>query len=335
MKRLVILDGYTTNPGDLSFKPFEEFGEVVAYDRTAQNETIERAKGCEIVLTNKTVFSRDVFAALPDLRYLGAMSTGYNVIDTKAAREFGVTVTNVPEYATFATAQMTIALLLELTNRVGSHSAHVREGAWAKSVDFCFTDGPMTELWGKTLGLYGYGRIARRAGLIASALGMRVIATSRTIEARLQNPAFSDTPSGGFRPEDDGLIAVTAEELLRQSDVISCHCPLTPETRDFIREENIAKMKDGVIILNNSRGPLIEERDLADALNSGKVFAAGLDVVSEEPIRTDNPLLSAKNCIITPHISWAPKESRQRLMDAAVANLAAWSSGKAQNVVNP
>lgn len=334
MKRLVILDGYTTNPGDLSFKPFEEFGEVVAYDRTAQNETIERAKGCEIVLTNKTVFSRDVFAALPDLRYLGAMSTGYNVIDTKAAREFGVTVTNVPEYATFATAQMTIALLLELTNRVGSHSAHVREGAWAKSVDFCFTDGPMTELWGKTLGLYGYGRIARRAGLIASALGMRVIATSRTIEARLKNPAFSDTPSGGFLPEDDGLIAVTAEELLRQSDVISCHCPLTPETRDFIREENIAKMKDGVLLINTSRGPVFHEADVAAGLHAGKIGGVAVDVLSKEPMDPINPLLTAPNCIITPHIAWAPRETRQRLLDTVYQNIAAYKAGHPVNVVS-
>jgi glycerate dehydrogenase len=247
------------------------------------------------------------------VRYIGVLATGYNVVDIKAASETGITVTNVPAYGTDAVAQYAIALLLEICQRVGHHSNAVKDGRWSSSPEWCFWDYPLIELAGKTFGVIGYGRIGRAAGRIATALGMNVI-------------AYDVNPSG----EGD---FVSLDELLAASDVISLHCPLLPETEGLISKSTITKMKDGVIIINNSRGPLIVESDLAGALNSGKVYAAGLDVVSIEPIRPDNPLLTAKNCLITPHISWAPKETRKRLMDIAVGNLQAWMEGRAMNVV--
>ena len=319
MMKIVVLDGFTLNPGDLSWSGLEALGSVRVYDRTPKEEIVSRIGDADAILTNKTPISAETLAACPKVKYIGVLATGYNVVDTAAAKEHGIPVCNIPTYGTAAVGQFAIAMLLEICHHVAHHSDAVHEGRWSSNVDWCFWDYPLIELEGKTMGIIGFGRIGQRTGEIAKALGMRVLAFD------------------AYQSDAGRAIAsyVDLDTLLQESDVISLHCPLFPETKGIVNAASIAKMKDGVILLNNSRGPLIVEQDLADALNSGKVFAAGLDVVSEEPIRENNPLLTAKNCIITPHISWAPKESRQRLMDAAVSNLAAWSSGKAQNVVNP
>lgn len=319
--KIVILDGYTENPGDLSWEGFEALGELKVYERTSLTdiqEIIERIGDAQAVITNKTPIPREVFDACRDIRYIGVLATGYNVVDTQAAREYGIPVCNIPTYGTEAVAQFAIALLLEICHHIGHHNKVVHEGKWETNQDWCFWDYPLIELAGKTMGIIGFGRIGQATGKIAQALGMKVI-------------AFDSYPN-----EQGKRIAsyVTMDELLAKSDVIALHCPLFPETQGIINKSNIEKMKDGVIILNNSRGPLIVEEDLAEALNSGKVYAAGLDVVSTEPIQKNNPLLKAKNCFITPHISWAPKESRQRLMDIAVSNLKAFVDGEALNVVN-
>ncbi|MCL2008658.1 MAG: D-2-hydroxyacid dehydrogenase [Treponema sp.] len=317
--KIVILDGYTENPGDLSWEGFERLGELTVYDRTAnEEEAISRITGADIIITNKTPIPERVIASNTNLKYIGVLATGYNVVDTKAARERGIPVTNIPTYGTDAVGQFAIALLLEICHRVGHHDNAVKEGRWEQCSDFCFWDFPLIELAGKTMGIIGFGRIGQCTGRIARALGMEVI-------------AYDEAQS-----DEAGKIAayVSLEELYARSDIISLHCPLFPETQGMINRENIAKMKDGVIIINTSRGPLIVEQELADALNSGKVYAAAVDVVSIEPIRGDNPLLKAKNCIITPHIAWAPKESRSRLMDIAVGNLQAFLDGKPVNVVN-
>lgn len=315
--KIVVLDGYTENPGDLSWAGFENLGEVTVYDRTAPEEIIERIGDAEAVIVNKAPISRATLAACPAIRYIGVLATGYNVVDVQAAQEKGVVVTNIPTYGTEAVGQFAIALLLEICHRIGHHSDAVRQGRWEKSPDWCFWDYPLIELAGKTMGVVGFGRIGQTTGRIANALGMKVIAYDKGGAAA--SCAFAED--------------VTLDALYARADVISLHCPLFPETEGMIGKESIAKMKDGVIILNNSRGPLIKEQELADALNTGKVYAAGLDVVSTEPIRGDNPLIRAKNCIITPHISWAPKESRQRLMDIAVGNLAAFIAGNPVNAV--
>ena len=317
---IVILDGYTENPGDLSWDGFRAYGDVTVYDRTPfdEQEIIRRIGDAEIVYTNKTPLSRAVIEACPSVRFIGALSTGYNVIDIAAAKEKGIPVSNVPAYGTDAVGQFAIALLLEICSKVGHHDEAVHEGRWAANPDFCFWDGSLIELAGKTMGILGYGRIGKKTGTIAKALGMRVIANSRS----------------RYEGSDEIAEFVDVDTLLRTSDVIALHCPLFPETTGIICKENIDKMKDGVIIINNSRGPLVVEQDLADALNSGKVYAAGLDVVSTEPIREDNPLLTAKNCIITPHISWAPIEARGRIMDTSVENLKAFLEGSPIHVVN-
>ena len=317
---IVILDGYTENPGDLSWDGFRAYGDVTVYDRTPfdEQEIIRRIGDAEIVYTNKTPLSRAVIEACPSVRFIGALSTGYNVIDIAAAKEKGIPVSNVPAYGTDAVGQFAIALLLEICSKVGHHDEAVHEGRWAANPDFCFWDGSLIELAGKTMGILGYGRIGKKTGTIAKALGMRVIANSRS----------------RYEGSDEIAEFVDVDTLLRTSDVIALHCPLFPETTGIICKENIDKMKDGVIIINNSRGPLVVEQDLADALNSGKVYAAGLDVVSTEPIREDNPLLKAKNCIITPHISWAPIEARGRIMDTSVENLKAFLEGSPIHVVN-
>lgn len=312
--KIVILDGYTENPGDLSWEGFEKLGELTVYDRTAQDKIVERIGNAEAVIVNKVPISRETMDACTKIRYIGVLATGYNVVDVVAAKEKGIKVTNIPTYGTAAVAQMAIALLLEVCHHTAHHSDAVFAGRWTNNQDWCFWDYPLIELAGKTMGIIGYGRIGQNTGRIASALGMRVIVSDAYVTAEE---------------------SVDLETLFKESDVIALHCPLFPETQGIINKDSIAKMKDGVIILNNSRGPLIMEQDLADALNSGKVYAAGLDVVSTEPIRADNPLLKAKNCIITPHISWAPKESRQRLMDIAVDNLEKFISGSPVNVVNP
>jgi glycerate dehydrogenase len=313
---IVILDGYTENPGDLSWEGFEKLGDVTVYDRTDAKDILSRIGSADIVITNKTPLSKETIDRAPKVKYIGVLATGYNVVDTQAAKEKGIPVCNIPTYGTDAVAQFAFALLLEIAHHVQHHSDAVKQGRWANCPDFCFWDYPLIELAGKTMGLIGYGRIGQSVARIARAFGMQVIAYDS-----YQDPKQQD-------------VYVSLDELLNRSDVISLHCPLFEQTKGIINKDTIAKMKDGVIILNNSRGPLIVEQDLADALNSGKVYAAGLDVVSSEPIREDNPLLTAKNCLITPHISWAPKESRQRLMDIAVENLKAFLSGKSQNVVN-
>jgi len=317
--KIVILDGYTENPGDLSWDGFAKLGDLTVYDRcSGEEEIIRRAEGAEALITNKTAVSGKTIGASGSLKYIGVLATGYNIVDYRAAREKGIPVTNIPSYGTDAVGQFAIALLLEICHHVGHHDQAVKEGRWEKSADWCFWDYPLIELAGKTMGIIGFGRIGRTTGRIARAMGMEVIANDEA-------------------PDEEGAkIAayVSREELYRRSDVISLHCPLFPATEGMINSESIVKMKDGVIILNNSRGPLVVEQDLADALNSGKVYAAAVDVVSVEPIRPDNPLLKAKNCIITPHISWAPKESRRRLMEIAVDNLRAFIEGKPVNVVN-
>ncbi|MDR3193597.1 MAG: D-2-hydroxyacid dehydrogenase [Treponema sp.] len=319
--KIVVLDGYTENPGDLSWEGFEKLGTLTVYDRsslTAPGESIRRIGGAEAVIVNKTPVTAELIAACPSIRYIGVLATGYNVVDVEAATAKGIVVTNIPAYGTAAVGQFAIALLLEICHHIGHHDRTVHEGRWEKNADWCYWDYPLIELADKTMGIVGFGRIGRATGSIARALGMKVIA------------------HGGTPDEAGGRIAeyVSLDELFARSDVICLHCPLFPETKGMINKANIAKMKDGVILINNSRGPLVVEADLAEALDSGKVSAAGLDVVSAEPIKGDNPLLRAKNCIITPHISWAPRESRRRLMDIAAENLAAFINGSPVNVVN-
>ena len=317
MNKIVVLDGYTLNPGDLSWSGLEEFGQLTVYDRTPGTEISARIGDADCVITNKTPITREVLDQCPSVKYIGVLATGYNVVDIAAARQKGVVVTNIPTYGTSSVAQFAIALLLEICHHIGHHNDSVHTGHWVNSADWCYWDYPLIELTGKTMGIIGYGRIGQVTGRIAKALGMNVLAYDV-----VQNPV-----------EDMIGEYVSLDTLLSASDVITLHCPLFPETQGIINQQNIAKMKDGVIIINNSRGPLIVEQDLADALNSGKVYAAGVDVVSSEPIRSDNPLLQAKNCIITPHISWAPKESRQRLMNIATENYAAFLRGEPVNVV--
>ncbi|HWQ06974.1 MAG TPA: D-2-hydroxyacid dehydrogenase [Feifaniaceae bacterium] len=316
--KTVVLDGYTLNPGDLNWDALSALGETSVYDRTPASDILARIGNAEAVYTNKTPLTRETILACPNLKFIGVLATGYNVVDVAAAKERGIPVCNVPTYGTAAVGQFAIAMLLEICHHVAHHSEAVHEGRWSSNIDWCFWDYPLIELEGKTMGVVGFGRIGQRTGEIAKALGMRVL-------------AYDSYPNDAGRAIGT---YVDLDTLLKESDVISLHCPLFPETKGMINATSIAKMKNGVILLNNSRGPLIVEQDLADALNSGKVYAAGLDVVSEEPISPANPLLSAKNCLITPHISWAPKESRARLMKTAVDNLANWQSGKPTNVVN-
>ncbi len=320
--KIVVLDGYTENPGDLSWEGLEALGDVTVYDRTpytgGTDEILRRARGADILITNKTPLNAETIRALSgSLRYIGVLATGYNVVDVSAARTSGIPVCNIPTYGTTAVAQFTLALLLELCHHVGAHSRRVREGAWSECPDFCFWDYPLIELAGKTMGLIGYGRIGKTVGALAKAFGMRVV--------------FHDE----FVSSDGSAEKMTLEELYAQSDVISLHCPLFPENTGMICASAIRKMKPGVIILNTARGQLINEADLAEALRSGKVGGAAVDVLSAEPARADNPLLSAPNCLVTPHIAWAPKESRQRLMNIAVDNVQAFLDGHPQNVVNP
>ena len=316
--KIVILDGYTENPGDLTWKDMQELGELKVYDRTSPEQVVERIGDAEVVYTNKTPITRDTINSCPNLRFISVLATGYNIVDLAAAKKRGIPVTNSPTYGTAAVGQFAIAMLLEICHHVAHHSEAVHAGRWASCADWCFWDYPLIELADKTIGIIGFGRIGQTTGRIAKAMGMKVIAY--------------DAHENDFGREIGEYVSL--DTLLNSSDVIALHCPLFPETEGLINQESIAKMKDGVIILNNSRGPLIVERDLCDALNSGKVYAAGVDVVSTEPIRPDNPLLKAKNCIITPHISWAPKESRQRIMNAAFENLKAYLSGNPINVVN-
>ena len=318
--KIVVLDGYAENPGDLSWESVKQYGELELYDRTPYEDAaiIERIGMAEIVLTNKTPISRAVISSCPKLRFISVLATGYNVIDYSYARERGIPVSNVPLYGTASVAQAAIALLLEVCNHVAHHSEAVHGGRWSEGADWCFWDYPLIELAGKTIGIIGFGHIGQTTGAIAKALGMRVIAYNRSVS-------------------DSGKLIgdyVSLDTLLSESDVIALHCPLSPETNGIICADNLRKMKDGVIIINNSRGQLIVEEDLAAALNCEKVAAAGLDVLSSEPPKSDNPLLSANNCFITPHISWASKESRQRIMNCTENNIAAFIAGSPVNVIN-
>ena len=319
--KIVVLDGYTENPGDLSWEELGKLGELTVYDRTSltdEAEAIARIGDAEIVFTNKTPITRKVLDACPGIRFISLLATGYNCVDYAYAREKGIPVANVPTYGTASVGQFAIALLLEICHHIGHHDASVHAGNWERCADWCYLDSPLIELDGKTMGIIGFGRIGQTTGRIARAMGMEVL-------------AYDSHPSDAGRAIAE---YVDLDALLARSDVVALHCPLFPETEGIINRETIAKMKDGAILLNNSRGPLVVEQDLADALNAGKLAAAGLDVVSTEPIRGDNPLLKAKNCIITPHISWAPKESRQRIMDCAVSNVKAFLAGSPVNVVN-
>lgn len=325
MKKAVILDGYTLNPGDLDWSPLEKLANFEMYDRTTYSLAeadliVERAKDAEIILTNKTPLNEKIIDQLPKLEYIGVLATGYNVVDVEAARKRDIVVTNIPDYGTDTVAQAAFALLLELCHHVGAHDEAVKKGEWTNSPDFCFWNHPIVELSGKTMGIIGYGRIGQVTSRIAQAFGMKVLAYNRTQEKVVERENVRYAPLEG---------------LYKHSDVIMLHCPLTEENKGFINKEAISQMKDGVFIINNARGALINEADLADALNQGKIGGAGLDVVSEEPIKADNPLLHAKNCIITPHISWASIEARKRLMDIAADNLQKFLEGNPLNVVNP
>lgn len=317
--KIVVLDGCILNPGDLSWDGFKELGDVVVYDRTPADKTVERIGDAEIVFTNKTIIDQTVLAACPAVKFIGVLATGYNVVDVEVAKEKNILVTNIPAYGTAAVAQFTIALLLEVCHYIGEHSNSVHNGDWTNSTDWCYWNYPLIELAGKTMGIIGFGKIGQATAKIAQALGMKVLAYG----SREMEELKSET-----------LQYVSLDELLSKSNVISLHCPLFENTKGIINTQTIAKMQDGVIIINTSRGPLIVEEDLAQALNSGKVYAAGVDVVSIEPIRADNPLLNAKNCIITPHIAWAAKETRARLMDIAVTNLKNFLANTPTHVVN-
>ena len=319
--KIVVLDGYALNPGDLSWQGFETFGEVTVYERTSftdKKEIIERIGEAEVVLTNKTPIDAEVLAAAPQVKYIGVMATGYNVVDLDAASKRKIPVTNIPAYGTNAVAQFTFALLLEIVNQVGAHNASVHLGEWQSSVDFTYQKTPLMELQGKTIGVIGYGEIAQSTAAIAQAFKLKVIYWNHREKA----------------PQAAWARQVSLTELYQQADIISLHVPQTDETQQMINQTAINQMKDGVILLNSARGGLIDEAAVAEALNAGKIYAAGLDVVSKEPMSGDNPLLKAKNCFITPHIAWRPLETRERLMGIAVDNLAAFLVGQAKNVVN-
>jgi glycerate dehydrogenase len=319
--KIVVLDGYTENPGDLSWDPIKKFGDVEIYDRTSYVDApiiAERIGDADIVVNNKTPITKETIDKCPNLKLIAMLATGYNVVDYNYAKEKGIPVVNVPTYGTASVSQFSIALLLELCHHIGHHNDSVHAGNWANNIDWCYWDYPLIELEGKTMGIIGFGRIGQAEGRIAKALGMKVI-------------AYDVYPNDSGREIGE---YVDLDTLLSTADVVSLHCNLTPENTELIRKENIAKMKDGALLLNNARGQLINEQDVADALNSGKLGGAGLDVVYTEPIKADNPLLNAKNCIITPHISWAPIESRQRIMDITADNIKAFIDGKPQNVVN-
>lgn len=313
--KIVVLDGYTTNPGDLTWQALHEVAECEIYDRTAVDQIVERAHDAEFVLTNKTPLDATTLAKLPALKYIGVLATGYNVVDTEAAKARGVAVTNIPAYGTESVAQMVFALLLELTQHVGHHARTVREGKWSASPDFCYWDYPLIELHGLTLGVIGFGHIGQAVARLGQAFGMKVVAHRKP-------------------KRDPGLAGVTyleLDELLQQSDVVTLHSPLTDQTRHLIDAERLALMKPSAFLINTARGPLVHEDDLADALNSGRLAGAGLDVLSVEPPSPDNPLLSAKNCLITPHIAWATEAARKRLLGMAVENIQAFVAGESLN----
>jgi len=315
--KIVVLDGFTLNPGDLSWNELESLGECEIYDRSPPPEVVKRAADAEIVLTNKTVLNREQILALPKLKYIGVLATGYNIVDVAAARDRNIPVTNVPTYGTRSVAQHTFSLLLELTQHVGHHAQTVRDSRWTNGPDFCYWDYPLVELDALTMGIVGFGRIGKAVAELAMAFGMNVLATSPTT-----------------RPAPGGVQFVELELLFRQSDVVSLHCPLTPQTMNLVNKERLASMKPSAFLLNTSRGPLVDEPALAEALNSGQIAGAAVDVLSVEPPPADNPLLRAKNCIVTPHIAWATRAARSRLLQIAVANVRALLNGRLENAVN-
>ena len=313
---IVILDSFTTNPGDLSWAPLESLGSLVAYDRTDDADIVPRARDAEIVLTNKTLLSRGVIAALPRLKCICVLATGYNVVDVAAAKEHGVTVCNVPEYSTPNVAQAVFALLLELTNRTGHHDRTVHEGRWAACDDFCYWDGELVELAGLTLGIVGYGRIGQAVARVGRAFEMRILAHRRQATGPIDGGEHADL-----------------DRLFVESDVVSLHCPLTPATKELVNAARLARMKPTALLINTARGGLVNEADLAAALDAGTIAGAGLDVLSVEPPSAANPLLRARNCVITPHIAWATRNARRRLIEATAGNVAAFLAGRPQNVV--
>jgi glycerate dehydrogenase len=317
--KIVVLDGHTLNPGDLSWNDLKKFGEVVVHERTSANQLIERATGAEILFTNKTPIGAEALSHLPALKYIGVLATGYNVVDIEFAKSKGVVVSNVPGYGTASVVQMTFALLLELCLQVQRHSDAVKAGKWAKSADFCFWDYPLIELANKTIGIIGFGSIGQQVANVATAFGMNVIGHSRhfTDQSHRSNFRWADMP-----------------ELLAESDVVTIHCPLSPQTKGLIDKKSLEKMKKTAFFLNTSRGPIVNDEELADALNNEVIAGAGIDVLSVEPPSKDNPLFTAKNCIITPHIAWATKEARARLLSIAVNNLNEFINGNPVHVVN-
>ena len=317
--KITVLDGYGLNPGDLSWEEMAKLGELTVYDRTPADKTVERARDAAIVITNKTVLGAKEIEALPELRYIGVLATGYNVVDVKAAAERGIVVTNIPAYSTRSVAQLVFALLLAVTNRVEHYSAENRRGRWSANPDFCYWDFPLMELAGKTFGIVGFGNIGATVASIALAMGMKVSAfTSKPADA---------LPAGVAKAE-------SLDALFTEADVVSLHCPLTPETTAMVDARRLSLMKPMAILINTGRGPLVDEEALALALNEETIYAAALDVLSSEPPKADNPLLTARNCFITPHIGWATYEARVRLMDIATANLKGWLSGTPVNVVS-
>ncbi|PWG06270.1 D-2-hydroxyacid dehydrogenase [Polaribacter aquimarinus] len=319
--KIVVLDGYTLNPGDISWTALEELGDVTIYDRTAydSNSIIENIADATIVFTNKTPLNEEVLAQVPSVEYIGVLATGFNVVAIEAAKRHNIIVTNIPDYSSGAVAQFTMALLLELCHHIGAHHISVKNGDWVSSKDFSYWNSPLIELSGKTIGLIGFGKIGQATAKLAIAFGLKVLVYSRTIYKDFEN---------------ENLQFVALDDLLLQSDFVSLHCPLNKETEGIINAENISKMKKTAILINTSRGPLVDEKDLANALNTNNLMAAAVDVISEEPMKKDNPLRNAKNCIITPHIAWASKEARLRLMNTAIGNLEAFIENNPINVVS-
>ncbi|MBR2635497.1 MAG: D-2-hydroxyacid dehydrogenase [Oscillospiraceae bacterium] len=317
--KIVILDGFAANPGDLSWEGLDRFGEVVNYDRTRPDEVLERSAGADVLLTNKTVLDRKIIESLPDLKMIGVLATGYNIVDIEAAREKGIPVCNVPAYSTDSVAQLVFAFILEQASRVAEHTASVKAGDWANSRDFSYMVAPITELAGKTMGFVGFGNVAKKTADIAAAFGMQVIAYSRTMKGQEDRKNFR---------------WVSLDELCEQADYISLNCPLTEQTKGLVNREFLSKMKPSAMLINTARGPVVVEEDLAEALDKGVIAAAAVDVLSSEPPKGDNPLLTAKNIWITPHIGWATKEARVRLLKVTEENLEAFAKGEPQNVVN-
>ena len=317
MKKIVVLDGYAMNPGDLSFAGLEALGDCTVYDFTRPEEVIPRAQDAEMVLTNKTRLTAEMIAAMPKLEYIGVLATGYNNVDIEAARQRGIVVANVPAYSTASVAQLAFAHILNITMQVQHHSEEVHKGRWMRNRDFCFWDNTLIELEGKTIGLVGFGNTGQATAAIALGFGMKVLAYTSKSQDKLPK----------------GVCSVSLDELFSSSDIVSLHCPLTPETRGLVNAERIAQMKSTAILINTSRGPVVDERALADALNAGRLYAAGVDVLSSEPPKADNPLLTAKNCYITPHIAWATKEARERLMAITTENVRAFLDGHPINDV--